>query len=455
VKSRLAAASEVAPVAFAVVAEGAWVTVASSLVQTYALVDIVIGLPAMIVIAAAGAILARLVAPRAGDRWPILASGLTIAAGTAGWLVAPDVRAALAAGLPVAALGANPGGWFAGLALLRGFRHSRLPLDESSLALVLGLGIPGLAFAAIAGGMIAEPFRGRFLAETLVAATIFAASATLALALARLTAVGADAGFDWRRNPPWILLVGLLVAAVAVVAQPASAIAGPLIPIGLGIVAGPLLVVAFVLGFSRRAAWLIFIAAGVTIVYVGLVALFSQGPPSPQPAVGDVGPGVEAAPPGDEVLAGAALLIVAAAVSVAILVRLWMRRSRDATDDPSESRTIDRGDAIGRPRGLRRRRVGWRRPDPVDAVSAYRAIDEELRPTPLARRPGETPTEHARRLRTGRTGASALALDLLAADYALARFGGVSLSGAEERRAVERWRVLRRTLRERTARLGR
>ena len=61
--------------------------------------------------------------------------------------------------------------------------------------------MPGLAFAAIVGGMVAEPFRGRFLADAIVASIVFATTATLALALTRLTAVGADSGFDWRRNP--------------------------------------------------------------------------------------------------------------------------------------------------------------------------------------------------------------------------------------------------------------
>jgi hypothetical protein len=453
-RGRLARAVEAAPIVFAVVAEGAWVSVAASLVQEYALAEVVVGLPAMIAIAGAGAILARALGPRTGRRWPVIASTLTVLVGAVGWLAAPGARAAIADESVAAALGANPGGWFAGMALLRGFRHARLPLHEPTLALLLGLGIPCLAFAAIAGGMIAEPWRGRFLTDALVAATIFAASATLALALARLTAVGADAGFDWRRNPPWIVLVGLLVAAVAVVAQPAAAVAGPLIPIALGIVAGPLLLVAFVLGFSRRAAWFIFIAAAVTIVYVGLVALFSDGGATPRVVTGGSIRGAEPAPPGDEVLVGAALILVAAAVAVAILVRLWMRRSQSDDADPTESRVIDRGGSAVRPRRLRRRRFG-RRPDPVDAVSAYRAIDEALRPTALRRRPGETPAEHARRLRAGGATPAGLALDLLAADYALARFGGVPLSPAEDRRAVERWRLLRRSLTERAARLGR
>ncbi len=46
----------------------------------------------------------------------------------------------------------------------------------------------------------------------------------------------------------------------------------------------------------------------------------------------------------------------------------------------------------------------------------------------------------------GERGAPALRLDLLAADYALVRDGGLTLSAREDRRAVDRWRSLRRSL---------
>jgi hypothetical protein len=62
----------------------------------------------------------------------------------------------------------------------------------------------------------------------------------------------------------------------------------------------------------------------------------------------------------------------------------------------------------------------------------------------VRRDPSETPAEHARRLRGD--GVGALSLDLLAADYALARFGGLGLGEREDRRAVGRWRQLRTRL---------
>ena len=46
--------------------------------------------------------------------------------------------------------------------LVRGIA-ARQPQDPNRIGNLLGLGVPGLALAAIIGGMIAEPWRGRFL----------------------------------------------------------------------------------------------------------------------------------------------------------------------------------------------------------------------------------------------------------------------------------------------------
>jgi hypothetical protein len=79
-------------------------------------------------------------------------------------------------------------------------------------------------------------------------------------------------------------------------------------------------------------------------------------------------------------------------------------------------------------------------------VAAYRGLIEDLAPRMGVRRePGETPAEHAGRLR--RAGVGALGLDLLAADYGLARFAGRELSEREEQRAIGRAAMLRRRLR--------
>jgi hypothetical protein len=71
-------------------------------------------------------------------------------------------------------------------------------------------------------------------------------------------------------------------------------------------------------------------------------------------------------------------------------------------------------------------------------------VDELDRHADIRRDVAETPAEHAARLR--RIGRSRLSLDLLAADYALARYGGVALRATEDRRGVGRWRALRKRI---------
>ena len=82
---------------------------------------------------------------------------------------------------------------------------------------------------------------------------------------------------------------------------------------------------------------------------------------------------------------------------------------------------------------------------PRTAAEAYVALVDDLERHPGVRRgPAETPATHAARLRA--EGEAALSLDLLAADYALARYGGIDLPAHEDRRAVDRWRRLRKLL---------
>ena len=70
------------------------------------------------------------------------------------------------------------------------WRIAKTPVSAGTLSTVFAVGVPGLAIAALAGGMITEPHQQRFLADALVATVVFAGCAVLALAIARLTAVG-------------------------------------------------------------------------------------------------------------------------------------------------------------------------------------------------------------------------------------------------------------------------
>jgi hypothetical protein len=137
------------------------------------------------------------------------------------------------------------------------------------------------------------------------------------------------------------------------------------------------------------------------------------------------------------------LLAFLAVVGVLLLVVVWMRRTRVPDDlAVAETRIVDRS---GEPRPRRR---GWRphrRADPSGAVEAYVALLRDIERDPDLRRAlAETPAEHARRLRVA--GFEGLSLDLLAADYAIARDAGRVLPEREDRRGVERWRRLRASL---------
>src|SRR6476661_6437375 len=183
-----------APVALVVMAEAAWISVLAGLLQEYALHDPVFGIPPLAACVVAGIALARWLGPRSGRRWPAIAFGLVATTGAMGWLSSAEAQRALGGGIGPA-LAAHPGGWLAGIALLRGFAHARIPLAEGTVANLLGVGVPGLALAAALGGLIGDPYRTRFLADATAAAIVYVAAAVLALALTRLDAVGLDAGF--------------------------------------------------------------------------------------------------------------------------------------------------------------------------------------------------------------------------------------------------------------------
>ena len=429
------------PLGLAIVAEAAWISVVAGLVQEFALREPTLGIAPLAAFVAAGVVAARRVGGRLGDRWPLAAAGLSLMSGAIGWLSSPAALAALGAADLAHALALNPGGWLAALAFARGFAHARLPLSEPTVAHVLGAGVPLIAVAAILGGMITEPFRGRFLADAIVASIVFVTTATLALALTRLTAVGSESGFDWRRNPTWAGLLTVLVVATAVLAIATSSIAAPAIAFVVGASIAPILLIGLVVGFNRGTIRILAIAVVAAVAFAGIMSLIGGRPVPTIDLGGGASSEVPAATPGESAALGGGLLLIVAVIAIVLLARLWMRRLPLVEDDIVETRSIDRG---GEPsRGRRRGRR--RRSEPIDAVTAYLALVEDLADRPGVRRePAELPAEHARRLRDA--GASGLGLDLLAADYSLVRFGGFRLSASEDRRAVARWRSLRRRL---------
>jgi hypothetical protein len=381
--------------------------------------------------------------PRLGERWSGVAVALAALVGAVGWLASPEVRTILRAdgvdGLGPA-FAANPGGWLAALAFVRGMAHARLPVDPQRIGTLLAAGIPGLAFAAVIGGMITEPWRTSYLATAQLQVLLFLACAIGALALARLSQEGYGAHIDWRRNPAWLLLLGGLVVVAGVAAVLVSASAGSTIATVAGALIVPLLVVGFVVGFDKRSLRIMGYAL-LAMAVLGIIvrAVAARGgipvavlPPLSPPTQGNSEAQTTIA------LGAVVVVLIVAVLAVMLLARLWLRRTpRPATSD-EEDRIIDHGGELdGDPRRPRRAPRFGRRQRPTDAVGAYLALLASLDGRqPVARGQGETPAEHARRLRTA--GHGTFALDLLAADVGLATFGRVDLGAAEHRRAVAR-----------------
>jgi hypothetical protein len=447
-RTGLRRASELLPLGLAFVAEACWLSALAGLVQLFAKREPVLGIAEMALLVAAGALGGRLLARRLAVGWPVLAAGLVAVAAVGGVLFSAEARALLASdGLDgvAAAVGTNPGGLLAGLALLRGTAYASPRLAEERLVRLLSGGTLAIVATAIVGGFAPDPWRQRLIVDTLYAGLVFAAAGIVALALVRQLLESRDRGADWQRNPRWVALLVLAVATIAAVAALSADLVRPALELMISLAVVPLIVAGLLFGWTRRGVYLALTFAIVAGVIALLLQLFgatdviNPRPPSiPEPsATGPIAlePGV--------IAFGGGLVIVLAVVAAYLLARLWARYIGREPDDPTEERFIDRPRAALRPG----RRRGWlgRRTTPRDAVEAYRALLSDLEQREVVRREAwETPREHARRLRDH--GAAGLSLELLAADYSLVAFAGVTLTQREERRALARWRSLRRSI---------
>jgi hypothetical protein len=443
------------PVVLAVLAEAAWISIVAGLVQEFALREPVVNLGGFTLLVGLGVVAGRRLAPRTRGSWPAVALLLVAAGAVAGWLSSADARAGLVAGNLAVAIGANPGGFAAGLAILRGFAHAGEHLGAGTIGRMVFAGIPILGILAAVGGMIAEPWRGQFLAGAGLGAAVFVACGLLALAFAGFAEVERSGAPTWRGNPAWIGLLLVAVALLVATAIPVAITAGPAIAGAVQLVIGVAIVPFAVVGLVTSGGAglrriLGFVVVGAVIVWI--LSLTQPGGPLDDlfPETGDSGTG--ARPPVDDVgLVGIGVIaVVLVAAGIALLARAWLRRRpRDETGDLGDERSFELPEieaSGGGPRPHRRRRLGT----PASATEAYLHLVADLADRRSVRRyPGETPAEHAHRVRlSGKAGhgGGALGLDLLAADYGLAAFGGVSLSEAETRRAIGRWRTLRRRL---------
>jgi hypothetical protein len=373
-------------------------------------------------------------------RAPLAAIAIVVA--LAGWLLPLGEAAGGVVSEPGLVFGMHPGGILLGLAFLRGTAHTTRLDDERIAEFALG---PGLA--AIAGLWVFLTVSGGTAEAWVVGA---ASSATVTFIAAGLSSVGLARLADLRgsgvRGADRRIWDGVLLAVVVgllAIALPLAVILG--VPLG-GALRGAVQVVTTVL-----------VVVAIPFIWVGAAlgwVLYSAieflrglaGGHSTDTGGSIGGPLVDwqsmLGPESQNGLALGVIPLVVTIVIVFVLIRALVKRPRRSVvnGDVVEVREVEPpiGMRFNRPRLQMPRRHGA----PRSASEAYVASLDVLAGRPeFARRASETPAEHAGRIR----GAIGGPLRQLAADYALAEFGQRTLSPAEHRRAIERWRRIRET----------
>ena len=430
--------------ALAVVAEGAWITVAYVALQTsVAGAPPLLGTFELAAAAAVGAVAVRRgwVAP---DDQPARFMALLLLVGAAGWLWDEGARELLLGGDPVMALSRHPGGWLTLVAAMRGVAYA-FEVDDRAVTRLVLIGVPALSVPWTLGYVAAGELRATFVEEAFVASLTFVAAGFMAAGLARLHEIGRETGIDWRRDRSWLGTVfGVLVAVLALGIPAAMLLGLPGDAVARGIL-GPLVGLLgwiFIAVLTVTALVAALLASGLNAVGIQLPAPMTPDEIARLPGIRQYTADELRAP-----LTWLAAAWIVLALVVVVLLRVWVRRrgpSRRPADREERSFRIPprvaRASAPARPPRPRR----GRHREPGDAVSAYLAALDELAADPdRARLEHETPRAHARRVAAGAD------LVALQADYALARYGGRMLTDLEHRRAVGRWRRIRDAVRRR------
>jgi hypothetical protein len=451
------------PALAAATAEAAWVALAA------ATVDVLVGRPpalplwGTLLAAGSGVALARRAVARTGDGpgrgwilgivllWGLLGPFLVLAPLELPSL-APAARGGPSAAGPLTGVVTwvihrflDPAGWFLGLAAWRGTRHGDPDRDDLVVSGLLTWGTPALALPwLVRAWPTLDPARGEALAAAaLVDGIAFVAAGLVAVGLSRLEALHRSLGADWRENRAWLALLVAVVGLGVLLGLPAAVLVGVGAGAVVGVVAGPLA------GLLAGPLALLGRIGADFVAFLG--ALPSGGGPSattPVPSVGVAPP--PAGVPGQATAPWVAPLVLVGLFLAIVAAGLVARRLRGVPADapagppaPREERSL----VLPRPGRLHLElqlpRIGRpRRRSPTTAAEAYLAVLALLGADEgLARRPHETPGAHARRLREA--GRGSLALDFLAADFVLERYGGVRLGPGEVRRAIGRWVRLR------------
>jgi hypothetical protein len=444
------------PTALLIAAEGFWIGILYSLLQIESREPATLGPLVFAVGAAAGALSGRHGPRSAGSRWPLVATLLVGLAAVIGWMLSGQTRAELLSAYPAAALSAHPGGWLMGLAFLRGVSISTADRDAAPAGSLVVVGIPAIALAYALANTMDQPRLAAFAADAHPDTILFVACGLVGLALVRIRWLGAISLVSWNTNRAWLGLLVVLVTGMLLIAVPTSLTIAPVVMLMVALLPLPLFAAGLIIGVDWRLFRTIISMIAFAVVGVAfVVVILGRTSSSEQGAVGGAPVSGTQTDQTWLIVVGWLVLVVVLAVAVAIVVLLWTRQASTRLEDAGEERTIDRGPERQRQRSSIRSRQPRRWGTPQDAVEAYLAAlgllasDDDLR-----RRPGETPGEHVRRLRSLEPPAAtapsiARPLALLAADFELLRFADRALTPAEHRRGLERWGAIRAIVRKR------
>ena len=433
-----------------VLAEGGWLAVAYAALQAFSGEIPRIGPLELALLAWIGLGWGR------RSRWTSAAAeavglpALMLLGGAVGWVLAPEVRSLLVHGQPLEALGTHLAGWIGAMAVWRGERHRAIEDDDLLAGQLLRWVVPGLALPWLLGHLLtAGAAEVAFTSAAFMGTIVFIGSAFTAMGLARLEAVRAATGSDWRANRSWLLLVLGVALALTAVGIPAGALLGVPASALLAALVGPLRLILLTL---------LLLSTPLIVVIAALTELLGPFLPKqirlphfnlPNLAV-DPTQVVSDAPTVIAFSIVIVLAIIELAVVALVLYLRWQerRRYRFAATDPFEERAIviPPPDVPPPIQPLPRARP---RPDPADPTGAYlAALDLLQRDGRWPRRPTETPAAHAER--AAQEGLEGTPFARLAAAYQLVRYGDRRLSPREAGRSGDRLGRLRDVLRRPT-----
>jgi hypothetical protein len=417
--------------------EGAWLTLAYIAMQWLTQQP---GLPLTIahfaIAVAAGMIVARLARGLQQTRFAAAIGAFVLVAAVSAVLLS-HVQFADFGGL-IRALILSPSSYVMGIAVVRGAVESD-PRGGFESERLFRFGIPGLVVFWLFASTTAMVHAPAYVAPAFAATLTFVSAGLLALGLSRLDDLEVEA-VDRAARRRWLVLLVAVVALVLIVGVPTGIVMGVPVSSAVAGVFGPLAPI-IVAVFSILAIPLFWLLNAI----IGIV-----GNPltAPQPSIAIPSAFGSGPPPAFELPTGQAtpdltiVFLAAIAVALVVLVRvlaivLHRPTVKRSGDDVDEVRASERIALPALPKLPRLRLRPARRPAPRTASEAYVLALAALAPGDNARTTGETPREHAMRVRTTTVGRD---VSRLATDYQLERFAERPLTAPEERRALARWR---------------